>query len=560
MNAGFDYDVIVVGSGFGGSVSALRLSEKGYRVGVLETGRRWAPADFPKSSWHLRDFLWMPKLGLTGPQQLTALKNTFILSAVGVGGGSLIYGNTLYEPADPFYTDPQWADITDWKAELAPYYDQAKRMLGVTPNPRLTAADDVMRSVAEDLGVRDSFRPTNVGVFFGEPGRIVADPYFGGVGPDRAGCVFCTRCLTGCPNNAKNTTETNYLYLAELAGARIHPMTTVEDVRPQVGGGYVVTTVQTGRWLRKRRTTRTAEQVVFSAAALGTQKLLHKLKDSGALPAISPRLGELTRTNSEAIVHAAARHPAGFAQGVSITSSIHPNPQTHVEACHYGKGSNAMYLLTAPLIDGAHLRLLRFLMFCVRHPLTVLRSLWIRRASERTISLLVMQTVDNSLTTYRRRGIFGTRLTSKQGRGEPNPVWIPEGNDTARRVAEKIGGVAQGSVGDLVNVPMTGHFIGGATIGADPEDGVIDPYQRLYGHAGLHVVDGSAITANLGVNPALTITAQSERAMSFWPNKGEVDPRPALGSPYRRIKPVQPRSPVVPEFAAGALRLPLGVS
>lgn len=557
MSAGFDYDVIVIGSGFGGSVSALRLSEKGYRVGVLEAGRRWAPADFPKSSWHLRNFLWMPKLGLTGPQQLTILKNTFILSGVGVGGGSLIYGNTLYEPPDSFYADPQWAGITDWRSELAPYYDQAKRMLGVGPNPRLTAADAVMRSVAEDLGVADTFRTTNVGVFFGERGRTVTDPYFGGIGPDRAGCVFCTQCLTGCPNNAKNTTETNYLYLAERAGAQIHPMTAVTDVHPRPDGGYDIATVRSGRWIRKGRQRFTAKQVVFSAAALGTQKLLHKFRDCGSLPEISPRLGELTRTNSEAILQAKSKHRTDFSEGIAITSSLHPKPDTHVEACHYGKGSNAMHLLTVPLIDGERHRLLRFLLFSLAHPIVSLHSLWVRRASEKTISLLVMQTADNSLTTYRRRGLFGTRLTSKQGRGEPNPVWIPDGHDVARRVAEKIDGYAEGAYGDLVNVPMTGHFIGGATIGADAAHGVIDPYQRLYGHPGLHVVDGSAITANLGVNPSLTITAQAERAMAFWPNNGETDPRPALGSPYRRIKPVQPRSPVVPEGAAGALRLPL---
>lgn len=555
--AEFDYDVLVIGSGFGGSVSALRLSEKGYRVGVLEAGRRWGSGDFPKTTWQLRDFLWLPKLGLTGPQQLTALKNTFILSAAGVGGGSLIYGNTLYEPASPFYTDPQWAHITDWRSELAPYYDQAKRMLGVAPNPRMTAADEAMRQVAEDLGAADTFRATDVGVFFGAPGLTVSDPYFGGAGPDRAGCIFCTQCLTGCPNNAKNTTETNYLYLAEHAGAQIHPLTTVTDVRPRPDGGYDVFTVRSGRWIRKAAQRFTAEHVVFSAAALGTQKLLHKLRDCGSLPGISPRLGELSRTNSEAIVHAKSKRRTEFAQGIAITSSIHPTPETHVEACHYGKGSNAMHLMAVPLIDGERHRLLRFLLFCLRHPVRLLHSLWVRRASEKTISLLVMQAADNSLTTYRKRGLFGTKLTSKQGRGEPNPVWIPDGHDVARRVAEKIGGYAEGTAGDLVKVPMTGHFIGGVTIGEDAEHGVVDPYQRLYGYPGLHVVDGSTITANLGVNPSLTITAQSERAMAFWPNKGQADPRPPLGSPYRRIRPVQPSMPAVPASAVGALHLPL---
>jgi cholesterol oxidase len=278
-----DYDVVVIGSGFGGSVSALRLSEKGYRVGVLEQGARWRPEDYPPNNWHLRKWMWRPRLGLIGPQQLTILKDTFIMSAVGVGGGSLIYGNTLYEPLDQFFKDPQWASITDWKAELAPYYDQAKRMLGVTTNPRLTPSDDVLKAVADDLGVGHTFHPTEVGVFFGEPGKSVPDPYFGGVGPDRAGCVFCAQCMTGCPNNAKNTMERNYLYLAEQASAQIHPMTMVVDVREKPGGGYLIETVRSGRWVRKQPRTFSADQVVFSAAALGTQNLLHRLRDGGSL-------------------------------------------------------------------------------------------------------------------------------------------------------------------------------------------------------------------------------------------------------------------------------------
>lgn len=552
-----DYDVIVIGSGFGGSVSALRLTEKGYRVGVLEAGRRWNPEDFPRSNWRVRQSLWLPRLGCTGPQRASLLGKCLLFSAAGVGGGSLIYGNTLYEPLDDFWSDPHWAHITDWKDELTPYYDQAKRMLGVAPNPRITPADEVLKSVAEDMGVADTFHVTDVGVFFGEPGETVDDPYFGGAGPRRTGCTHCARCFTGCPHNAKNTTTTNYLYLAEQAGAEVHPLTTVTDVRPLSGGGYEVATERSDRRLRRRRRTFTAEQVVFSAAALGTQKLLHKLKDTGSLPNVSDRLGELSRTNSEAVLTAASRTRDDFAQGVAITSSIHPEPRTHVEVCRYGKGQNALFGITAPLVDGGPWRLLRFLLVLLRHPLQFLRSRIGYRASERGVILLVMQSLDNSLTSFRKHGPFGYRLVTRQGRGEPNPDWIPIAHDVARRYADKIDGYPLGTYADVVNIPTTAHYIGGAVIGLTPDEGVIDPYQRLYGHPGLHVVDGSAVSANLGVNPSLTITAQAERAMAFWPNRGAADPRPPLGSGYRRIAPVAPDRPAVPEAAPGALRLPL---
>lgn len=552
-----DYDVVVIGSGFGGSVSALRLTEKGYRVGVMDMGRRWQPTDFPPNNWHVRKAMWAPKLGCFGPQRLTVLGKTFIASAVGVGGGSLIYGNTLYEPLDRFFDDPQWAHITDWRDELAPYYDQARRMLGVTPTPHTTPADEVLRAVARDLGVEDTYHPTNVGVFFGdEPGRTVADPFFGGAGPRRTGCIGCAQCFTGCPHGAKNTTETNYLYLAERAGAQIHPMTMVTDVRPN-GDGYVVSTVRTGRWVRKRRQDFTAGQVVFAAASLGTQRLLHKLRDTGSLPHLSDRLGELTRTNSEEVPVVFAPDRDDFAQGVAITSSIHPEANTHIEVCRYGKGSNLLSMMGTHLIDGGPWRFARLVLTIARHPAMMLRSMFPRNASAHSIIVLVMQSLDNSLTTYRKRGLFGTRMTAKQGVGEPNPDWIPTAHDVARRMADKVGGIAGGTYLDALNIPLTAHFIGGCPIGDSAQSGVIDPYLRAYGHPGLHVVDGSAITANLGVNPSFTITAQAERAMALWPNNGEPDSRPPLGEPYRRIAPVRPLHPAVPESAPGALRLPL---
>ena len=549
------YDVIVIGSGFGGSVAALRLTEKGYRIGVLEKGARWRLDDYPPNNWHVRKSLWRPYFGCIGPMQMTVLKNVMIVSGVGVGGGSLIYGNVLYEPIEQFYKDPQWASITDWKAELAPYYDQAKRMFGVATNPRLTPADEVLKSVADDLDVGDTFHPTEVGVFFGEPGKSVPDPYFGGVGPDRAGCVFCARCMTGCPHNAKNTTERNYLYLAENAGAEIHPMTTVVDVRALPTGAYEVETVRSGRWVRKQRRTWRADQVIFSAAALGTQNLLHRLRANGSLPGLSSRLGELARTNSEVTPGVLSRTRTDMAEGIAGTSSIHPDANTHIEAFHAGKGSNALFLLSTTLVDGDTHRLARWAMGSVRHPGAFLRSFNVRKATERWLSLLVMQDLNNSLTTYLKRGLFGTTMTSRQGEGAPNPNWIPVANEITRRAAAKLNGDPRGLYFDVVNIPTTAHFIGGCPIGDSPATGVVDPYQRIYGYPGLHVIDGSTISANLGANPALTITAQSERAIALWPNKGEQDPRPALGSPYKRIAPVAPRNPIVPDNAPAVLRL-----
>ena len=553
----FDTDVLVVGSGFGGSVAALRAAEKGYRVTVVEAGRRFTPETLPKTSWDLRSFFWAPRLGWLGIQKITPLNDVLVLSGAGVGGGSLVYANTLYTPLDDFFSDPQWAGITDWKVELAPYYDQASRMLGVTDNPTITPSDVEMRAVAEDMGVGHTFHVTPVGVFFGdEPGKTVPDPYFGGAGPQRTGCIQCGNCMIGCRYGAKNRLDVNYLYLAESLGTRIVPETTVMSVRPRPGGGYDVETQHTTR--HREVSTITAEQVVFAAGTLGTQRLLHRMRDEGVLPGISQRLGELTRTNSEAILGAMSkRKDADFTQGVAITSSFFPDPHTHVEPVRYGKGSNAMGLLSTHMTEGGG-RLPRWVKWVgqvLRHPLLTRRVLWLRGWSERTIIVLVMQSRDNSLTVRRKRSLFGERLTSRQGHGEPNPTWIPVGNEVTRRLAQRIDGIPGGSVGEIVNIPMTAHIIGGCPIGETPQTGVVDAWHRVFGYDGLHVLDGAAVTANLGVNPSLTITAQAERAMSFWPNNGEPDARPPLGSSYRRVAAVAPRRPAVPAGAPAELRV-----
>ncbi|GHF47556.1 cholesterol oxidase [Streptomyces mashuensis] len=582
--AAYDYDVLVVGSGFGGSVAALRLTEKGYRVGVLEAGRRFARASLPRTSWALRDYLWAPALGLYGIQRIHLLGKVMVLAGAGVGGGSLNYANTLYVPPKAFFEDPQWAGVTDWEEELRPYYDQARRMLGVRINPTTTPSDVHLKAAAERMGAGDTFRPTPVGVFFGDgrdgdgtvrarPGEEAPDPYFGGAGPARRACTECGECMTGCRHGAKNTLNENYLYLAERAGAVVHPMTTVVAVTEHSGGGYRVVTVPTGRRRRaagERRVFR-ARRVVLAAGTYGTQTLLHRMRDTGLLPRVSDRLGALTRTNSEALVgaqttdrryRAAHGRRPDFTRGVAITSSFHPDANTHVEPVRYGKGSNAMGLLSVvqvPVVGARASRALAFAARCARHPVQTARSLSNHHWSERTIIGLVMQSLDNSLTTYRRpRGPGKGLLTARQGHGAPNPDQIPAAAEAAALIAEEINGFPGSNVGELIGTPLTAHFIGGCAIGADASRGVVDPYLRLYGHPGISVVDGSAVSANLGVNPALTITAQAERAMALWPNEGEPDPRPAPGAAYVRTAPVAPRRPAVPEGAFGALRvLPL---
>lgn len=555
------YDVVVIGSGFGGSVAALRLIEKGYRVAVLEAGRRFSDDEFAKTSWDLRRFLWAPQIGCYGIQRIHLLRDCLILAGSGVGGGSLVYANTLYRPLKPFYNDSQWAHITDWESELSPHYDQASRMLGVVTNPTTTPSDVVMKQVAADMGVGGSYHPTPVGVHFGKPGETVADPYFGGAGPSRTGCTECGACMTGCRVGAKNTLVKNYLHLAEAGGAEVFPMTTVHRLAEGGDGRWRIGTRRTGAKTAFGSKVFTADQVVVAAGTWGTQNLLHRARDRGDLPRLSAKLGELTRTNSEAIIGAQVPQlgEQNYSSGVAITSSFHPDEDTHIEPVRYGKGSNAMGLLqTFPTKGGQpDPRWKQWLRFVRNDPVKALKMAIVRNWSERTIILLVMQSLDNSLVTRVKRGLFGSRLTSRQGHGAPNPSFIPAGEEANERVAEKIGGIAGGTWGELIDMPMTAHFIGGCAIGEDAEHGVVDPYHRAFGHPTLSIVDGSAITANLGVNPSLTITAQAERAFSMWPNKGEPDQRAEQADGYRRMDPVAPKSPAVPADAPAALRLPL---
>jgi cholesterol oxidase len=553
------FDVVVIGSGFGGSVSALRLREKGYSVAVLEAGRRFEDKDFPKTSWRLNKFLFAPKLGLYGIQRIHALPDVLILSGAGVGGGSLVYANTLYQPGDDYFNDKQWASITDWKKELEPWFDQARRMLGVVENPYFSNSDQAMKDAAIKMGVGHTFQMAPLGVFFGEGKGIPAkDPFFGGVGPDRNGCQQCGACMTGCQFNAKNTLPKNYLGLAESAGAEVFPMTTATKIKQLEDGRWKITTTKTNDPFGSRGKTFLANEVIVAAGTYNTQKLLHKMKDSGVLPLLSDRLGDLSRTNSEALTGAMMKDTdIDFSQGSAITSSFFPDEHTHIEPVRYGKGSNLMGLLQTIMTDGSSSKLRRkqWWKAFFANPYLLKRILDVRKWSERTVIALTMQNVDSYISVKPKRSWFGWHLTSTNDPDHPNATYIPAANDVVRRIAEKHGGIAGGHVGDLINAPFTAHFVGGCVIGPDASHGVVDPYHRAWNYPTLHIVDGSTITANLGVNPSLTITAQAERALSLWPNKGEQDSRPLQGAKYEMLKPIAPHSPFVPKGAVGELTI-----
>ena len=526
-----DFDWIVIGSGFGGSVSALRLAEKGYRVAILECGRRYRDEDFAKSTWNFRRYYWMPRLGLRGIFRMTVFKDVFIVSGSGVGGGSLGYANTLYRARPAFFRDEQWGSLGDWESALAPHYEEAERMLGVAESRIESPADLLLKEYGEQIGVGDTYKQTRVGAFFGEPGVEVPDPYFGGEGPARSGCIGCGSCMVGCRYNAKNTLVKNYLWFAEKLGVEILPEREVTDVRPLAGGasdgsdGYAVTSERSGAWLRRRRSTLTARGVVVAAGALGTNKLLANCLQRGSLPRLSRRLGQLVRTNSESINAVSAPSAEGdVTKSVAISSSIYPDPDTHIEVVTYGRNADSMsYLFT--LLTGKGTKLTRPLLWLVqllRHPLRFLRLLWPFGWSRRTIILLVMQTLDNAIRLRPKRRLLGrgVRLQTEQDPEKPNPTFIPAADAVARWMAERTGGVAQSGITEAVfNIPTTAHILGGAVIGADPEHGVVDARNRVFGYGNLMVCDGAAIPANPGVNPSLTITALAEHAMAQVPAK-----------------------------------------
>ncbi|HSZ70210.1 MAG TPA: GMC family oxidoreductase [Solirubrobacteraceae bacterium] len=531
MERGFDFDWLVIGSGFGGSVSALRLSEKGHRVGVLECGRRFADDEMPSSTADYRRYSWNPLLGMKGIFRMTIFRDVTVVSGCGVGGGSLGYANTLYVPPKAFFEDSQWAGMEDWETALAPHYAEAQRMLGVVENPHEDPADQLLRELGEELGVGDTYKRTPVGIYFGEPGKTVPDPFFGGEGPERTGCQLCGRCMVGCPHGAKNTLVKNYLYLAERRGARVLPERTVIDIRPLGAGtgeeGYEIESVRSGAWLRKDRQVLRARGVVVAAGALGTNKLLQRCRLNGSLGRVSARLGELVRTNSESIltVTVPADYPEDLIKRVAISSSIYPDANTHIETVTYGDDGNSMHRFYTLLVgDGTRVtRPLKWLAQVALHPKRLAQVLFPQHWSRRTIILLVMQTLDNAIALRPHQGPLGSFwLKTEQDSERPNPTFIPVANQAAEWFAKRTGGIAQSSVMEaLFNIPTTAHILGGAVIARDPTQGVVDGRQRVFGYENLLVCDGSAIPANVGVNPSLTITALAEHAMSHVPTAGE---------------------------------------
>lgn len=515
------YDYIVIGSGFGGSVAALRLAEKGYKVCVIESGKRWQPHQFPRTNWAVWKFLWAPALFCYGIQRIHLLNDVLILGGSGVGGGSLVYANTLLVPPDSFFNDPQWRDLhTDWKSELWPHYETAKRMLGVVTNPKFWTSDYALQAYAEEIKREDFFKPTEVGVFFGEPGVTVPDPFFGGKGPARTGCTQTGHCMVGCRDGGKNSLDRNYLYLAEQLGVDILPEHKVIDIQP-MAGGYRITAQKTTDFLFKRKVQYETMGVVIAAGVIGTLDLLFRCKEKGSLPQLSDRLGHIVRTNSEVLGGVTSKKKnLHHSMGVAITSSLFVNDSTHIELVRYPKGSDIMGIFGSLLTDGGGRvpRPLKYIGNCIRHPLQFLRSLWPFGWGQNSVILLVMQSLDNYLTVLRKRRwwcFFKKGLISKN-QGKPIPTYIPEANHAIRWMAQRLDAYPQNAISEvLLNIPMTAHILGGCVIGKDREHGFIDKFHRVFGYENMYVVDASAIPANLGVNPSLTITAMAERAMSY---------------------------------------------
>ena len=548
-------DYVIIGSGFGGSVSALRLSEKGYSVLVLERGKRFQDLDFPKTTWRVPRYLWMPRLRCFGILEISAFRDIFVLHGSGVGGGSLGYANVLMQPDDHHFESPAWKHLADWKSVLEPHYATAKRMLGVARNPQITPADLVLQDVARSFGTEDTFQLTEVGAFFGAPGVAVPDPYFGGEGPSRSGCQHCGGCMVGCRHGAKNTLPKNYLYLAEKWGARIEAEREVRDIRPLPvgqadGARYEILHRRTTGFILKSSRVVRARNVIVAAGAVGSMRLLFRCRDvTRSLPRISPRLGDLVRTNNEALLGVVSRSAEpDHSKGIAISSIAHIDPVTTVEPVRYSAGSSLMRFLTGPMIEssGRFRRLLGSIASIVLHPLNFLRTHVLPGWAERATIILVMQTEDSRLRFRSGRGfltLFRRGVVSEPDPASPPASPIALGHRITRAFAERLNGIPAASVTEgLLGIPMTAHLLGGCPFGPDGNEGVVDLDGQVHGHPGLYVIDGSIVPGNPGVNPSLTITALAEYAMSRVPGKSGVPGRPPIGVGQRSTEPPVPLS------------------
>ncbi|HET9932905.1 MAG TPA: GMC family oxidoreductase [Polyangiaceae bacterium] len=522
-----EFDFVIVGSGFGGSVSAMRLAQKGYRVAVLEAGKRYRATDFPKSNWNVAKYLWAPRLRCFGIQNITLLKGVMVLHGSGVGGGSLVYANTLMQPHEHVFDDPAWRGAVDWKRELAPHYETARRMLGVTTNPALFEGEEALRRVSERMGAESTFHPTEVGVFFGEPNRRVPDPYFSGAGPERVGCNFCGGCMVGCRFGAKNTLDQNYLFFAEKWGAEVFPETKVTRIRPVEGGYELETEVSTSAF-RKRGRAFKARRVIVAAGVLGTVELLLRNRDVyRTLPNISERLGDFVRTNGESLLGATSFEAhRELSRGIAIGAAFHPNSLTKIESVRYPSGSGVMRLLGVPITpNGSALtRPLKMLGRILRRLPRVVRLWRVADWARSTVILLVMQSVDEHLRLRLGRSILRRALFGLEGAPTERPVpsYLPVAQEAAEILGEEIHGEPQNVISEvMLRTPATAHILGGCCIGDAPENGVIDARHQVFGYEGLYVCDGSVVPGNLAVNPSLTISALAERfAHQFEPAPG----------------------------------------
>lgn len=516
----FDYDYIIIGSGFGGSVSALRLTEKGYRVLVLEKGKWLTGKDFPKTNWNFKRWLWMPLLKFHGLFKLTFFRHVAVLSGVGVGGGSLVYANTLPVPGKKFFEAESWAHLANWEEELRPFYPIALKMLGATPNPRLESGDLALKELAEKIGKAEHFGKTNVAVYFGEAGKTVKDPFFGGAGPDRTGCIFCGGCMLGCRHNAKNTLDKNYLHLAQKHGAVIQAESEVIDVAPLKAAdgadGYTIKWHSSTRWFNRKSGTLTSRGVIFSGGVMGTIKLLLKLRKT-SLPCLSEQVGQSIRTNSESLIGITTfGKKFDFSKGVAIGSILHTDENSHLEPVRYPAGSGAWRMMMTPMVHGRNIfvRMFRMAKDTLRHPLRTMQAFLVDDLARRTQILLFMQTVNSTLRL--KRGILG--MKSSISSGESPSAFLPEAKQLADDYARIVDGKPMVLANEtLAGIPTTAHILGGAVMGSSELEGVIDAQNRVFGYHNMLICDGSAISANPGVNPSLSITALTERAMSKIP-------------------------------------------